>query len=77
MRSAVSCEEEYLTKLCLGFTKEATRALPRFRQYVRLPYIIYPSIHHPYYASISLFGAGSGLGGPIGGLLNDKFGWYV
>lgn len=25
----------------------------------------------------SLFGAGAGLGGPVGGWLNDQFGWYV
>ena len=33
------------------------------------------SIHTPPNPFPSLFGAGAGLGGPLGGWLNDQFGW--
>lgn len=29
-----------------------------------------------YNSSIRLFGLGAGIGGPIGGWINDVFGWY-
>ena len=60
----------------LHITQKATGTLPRFIEHVcGFEFILY--IHLLTRINHSLFGLGAGLGGPLGGWINDTFGWYV